>query len=95
MQSAARVPILVSFEVEEYQGPDNDPILKSGTSLDLPNLDNPDVIEQSPLKFQSKESKSLTLRKKKDKTSNIEMKMEHLMKNESIVINDKLAVSKL
>ncbi len=24
MQSAARVPILVSFEVQEYQGPDND-----------------------------------------------------------------------
>lgn len=27
MQSAARVPILVSFEVEDYPGPDNDPIL--------------------------------------------------------------------
>lgn len=30
MQSAARVPILVSFEVEDYPGPDNDPILKEG-----------------------------------------------------------------
>jgi len=28
MQSAARVPILVSFEVEEYPGPDNDPSLQ-------------------------------------------------------------------
>lgn len=28
MQSAARVPILVSFEVEDYPGPDNDPILQ-------------------------------------------------------------------
>ena len=27
MQSAARVPILISFEVESYQGPDRDPIL--------------------------------------------------------------------
>ena len=30
MQSAARVPILISFEVEDYPGPDNDPILKQG-----------------------------------------------------------------
>ena len=27
MQSAARVPILISFEVEAYPGPDNDPVL--------------------------------------------------------------------
>ncbi len=27
MQSAARVPILISFEVEDYPGPDNDPVL--------------------------------------------------------------------
>lgn len=27
MQSAARVPILVSFEVQEYEGPDSDPTL--------------------------------------------------------------------
>jgi hypothetical protein len=27
MQSAARVPIWVSFEVEDYPGPDHDPIL--------------------------------------------------------------------
>ena len=25
MQSAARVPILVSFEVQDYEGPDSDP----------------------------------------------------------------------
>jgi hypothetical protein len=30
MQSAARVPILISFEVQEYEGPDNDPILTEG-----------------------------------------------------------------
>ena len=28
MQSAARVPILVSFEVVDYAGPDNDPVLQ-------------------------------------------------------------------
>ena len=33
MQSAARVPILISFEVEEYPGPDRDPILLSGDTL--------------------------------------------------------------
>ena len=33
MQSAARVPILVSFEVEDYPGPDNDPILKQGQDI--------------------------------------------------------------
>ncbi len=27
MQSAARVPILVSFEVEEYPGPDKDELM--------------------------------------------------------------------
>ena len=32
MQSAARVPILISFEVEDYAGPDNDPILKQSNS---------------------------------------------------------------
>ena len=31
MQSAARVPILVSFEVEDYPGPDRDPILSGDT----------------------------------------------------------------
>jgi hypothetical protein len=31
MQSAARVPILVSFIVEEYPGPDNDPLLQHTT----------------------------------------------------------------
>ena len=30
MQSAARVPIMISFEVEDYPGPDNDPILSHG-----------------------------------------------------------------
>jgi len=30
MQSAARVPIMISFEVEDYPGPDNDPILTLG-----------------------------------------------------------------
>ena len=30
MQSAARVPILISFEVENYAGPDEDPILVHG-----------------------------------------------------------------
>jgi phosphatidylinositol 4-kinase len=30
MQSAARVPILISFEVEDYAGPDKDPILTHG-----------------------------------------------------------------
>ncbi len=28
MQSAARVPILISFEVEDYSGPDQDTILE-------------------------------------------------------------------
>jgi hypothetical protein len=28
MQSAARVPILISFEVEDYPGPDQDNILE-------------------------------------------------------------------
>jgi hypothetical protein len=32
MQSAARVPILISFEVEDYEGPDNDPVLVTGGS---------------------------------------------------------------
>lgn len=31
MQSAARVPILISFEVEAYPGPDRDPILAGDT----------------------------------------------------------------
>ena len=31
MQSAARVPILISFEVEDYPGPDRDPILMGDT----------------------------------------------------------------
>jgi len=31
MQSAARVPILLSFEVEAYPGPDRDPILLGDT----------------------------------------------------------------
>jgi len=30
MQSAARVPILVSFETQEYEGPDSDPLLNRG-----------------------------------------------------------------
>ena len=30
MQSAARVPIMISFEVEDYPGPDDDPILMPG-----------------------------------------------------------------
>jgi len=30
MQSAARVPIMISFEVEDYEGPDNDPVLHTG-----------------------------------------------------------------
>jgi hypothetical protein len=40
MQSAARVPILVSFEVQEYEGPDSDPTLnrskrvKAGNAAD-------------------------------------------------------------
>ena len=33
MQSAARVPILISFEVENYSGPDDDLILKEATKL--------------------------------------------------------------
>lgn len=37
MQSAARVPILVSFEVEDYPGPDNDPILKGGMEVSSEN----------------------------------------------------------
>jgi len=33
MQSAARVPILISFEVENYSGPDEDLILREATKL--------------------------------------------------------------
>jgi len=33
MQSAARVPILISFEVEDYPGPDHDPILSKKETL--------------------------------------------------------------
>lgn len=40
MQSAARVPILVSFEVEDYQGPDDDPILKSNSTSDTLEVEN-------------------------------------------------------
>jgi hypothetical protein len=32
MQSAARVPILVAFETVDYEGPDNDQILKQSSS---------------------------------------------------------------
>jgi len=31
MQSAARVPILVSFEVQDYEGPDSDPTLNKSS----------------------------------------------------------------
>jgi hypothetical protein len=36
MQSAARVPIMISFEVEDYPGPDNDPILTHGFQPQAP-----------------------------------------------------------
>ena len=35
MQSAARVPIMISFEVEDYEGPDNDPVLVTGAGAPL------------------------------------------------------------
>jgi hypothetical protein len=38
MQSAARVPILVSFEVEDYSGPDHDKILQYREVLSCINL---------------------------------------------------------
>jgi len=54
MQSAARVPILISFEVEEYEGPDNDPILSkevySITQERMPSLLGTRSNENSPKK---------------------------------------------
>lgn len=44
MQSAARVPILISFEVEDYSGPDKDQILQSS------NLIN-HLVEVTPLEL--------------------------------------------
>mmetsp|Transcript_35345 Transcript_35345/g.54110 ORF Transcript_35345/g.54110 Transcript_35345/m.54110 type:complete len:121 (+) Transcript_35345:1599-1961(+) len=39
MQSAARVPILVSFQVQEYEGPDSDPTINKGRKQ-LPPTDD-------------------------------------------------------
>lgn len=44
MQSAARVPILISFEVEDYAGPDKDQILQSS------NLIN-HLVESTPVEL--------------------------------------------
>lgn len=43
MQSAARVPILVSFEVQDYEGPDQDPQLQRGGKK--PNAPKSQAIE--------------------------------------------------
>jgi hypothetical protein len=53
MQSAARVPIMISFEVEDYPGPDNDPVLMSGLSQHSLNnhqsTTNVSLLQQQPI----------------------------------------------
>lgn len=52
MQSAARVPILVSFETQEYEGPDHDPKLETNRSKPCDHNDDQYVIKS--LKQQKK-----------------------------------------
>lgn len=50
MQSAARVPILVSFEVEDYPGPDHDAILaKTGFVLSLSHTEGFDDTQRKTI----------------------------------------------
>ena len=57
MQSAARVPILISFEVEGYAGPDKDVILEDVSYVDKVLQDTMKVAPEE-IKWSSRGSKS-------------------------------------
>ena len=98
MQSAARVPILVSFEVEEYPGPDNDPILTQGCTTQIPEINIDDrSLRNDSFKLKVKEnsrtsSLSSHLMKKNMKRVNSARKLnkqaELMSKNDESIILD-------
>eukprot|EP00347_Sterkiella_histriomuscorum_P009815 403339780 len=98
MQSAARVPILVSFEVEDYPGPDNDPFLNQESDFsnqstqysERQQISGKRLQEQSYLINNQLKKKSTLLMNKK-KTINIETKRSVLMKHESVILDDNQA----
>ena len=88
MQSAARVPILVSFEVEDYPGPDNDPILKEGIERAADGVFNDHTKHNQSSGILAKRSNSLSVVSRKiTKRLNAKKKSE-LMRNESIVMDE-------